>query len=357
MLGYLRNLYREHFSDPEVIILTVLLVVATVAVLLLGRMMAPVLASIVIAYLLEGMVGGLERRGIPRAISAFLVMLVFISGLFLVFYALLPLLYGQVMRLVMEEVPEMIARGEEFLTFLTEQAFISEDWIRDLIEKIRGAVEALGDWIFTLLTNMMVIVVYLVLVPFLVFFFLKDKKLILDWLTSYLPRNRSLAAEVWIETNRQISNFIQGKFWEILIVGGVTMGAFLFLKLEYAILLGVFVGMSVLIPYIGATVMTVPVAIVAYFQWGWGSEMVYVLIVYAIIQGLDANVLFPLLFSKVVNLHPVAIIVALLFFGSVWGFWGMFFAIPLATLVKAVLSAWPRVGSHVEGENDDFSPG
>ena len=66
------------------------------------------------------------------------------------------------------------------------------------------------------------------------------------------------------------------------------------------------------------------------------------------IQTLDGVLLVPLLFSEVVNLHPVAIIVAVLFFGGLWGFWGVFFAIPLATLVQAVLSAWPRVGRELK---------
>jgi putative permease len=68
----------------------------------------------------------------------------------------------------------------------------------------------------------------------------------------------------------------------------------------------------------------------------------YVLIAYTVIQTLDGVVLVPLLFSEAVNLHPVAIIVAILFFGGLWGFWGVFFAIPLATVVKAVIAAWPR---------------
>jgi len=63
--------------------------------------------------------------------------------------------------------------------------------------------------------------------------------------------------------------------------------------------------------------------------------------IYAFIQFLDGNLLVPLLFSEVVNLHPVAIIVAVVFFGSLWGVWGVFFAIPLATLVQAMLKAWP----------------
>jgi putative permease len=114
--------------------------------------------------------------------------------------------------------------------------------------------------------------------------------------------------------------------------------------------LSVLVGVSVLVPYIGATVVTLPVAVVAYFQWGWGTDFAVVLIVYGVIQALDGNVLVPLLFSEVVNLHPIAIIVSVLVFGGLWGFWGVFFAIPLATLVNAVLVAWPRISEPITEE-------
>jgi putative permease len=106
-------------------------------------------------------------------------------------------------------------------------------------------------------------------------------------------------------------------------------------------------GLSVMIPYVGATLVTFPVLGVAYVQWGGsqGDEFMYVIIAYSLIQAIDGVMLVPLLFSEAVNLHPIAIIVAILFFGGVWGFWGVFFAIPLATLVKAVLTAWPRLDS------------
>jgi len=81
--------------------------------------------------------------------------------------------------------------------------------------------------------------------------------------------------------------------------------------------------------------------LVAFYQYGTQSEFVYVVIAYLVVQALDGNVLVPLLFSEAVNLHPLAIIVAVLFFGGIWGFWGIFFAIPLATLVKAIINAWP----------------
>ena len=90
--------------------------------------------------------------------------------------------------------------------------------------------------------------------------------------------------------------------------------------------------------------MTVPVALVALFQWGLTPDFYWAVAAYLIIQALDGNLLAPLLFSEAVDLHPVAIIVAILFFGGIWGFWGVFFAIPLATVIQAILRVWPRAG-------------
>ena len=93
-------------------------------------------------------------------------------------------------------------------------------------------------------------------------------------------------------------------------------------------------------PYIGAAVVTIPVIFVGLAQWGVSPEFWYAMIAYGIVQALDGNLLVPLLFSEAVDLNPVYIIIAVLFFGGLWGFWGVFFAIPLAALVKAVLAAW-----------------
>ena len=97
----------------------------------------------------------------------------------------------------------------------------------------------------------------------------------------------------------------------------------------------------VLIPYIGAATVTIPVALVGFFQWGLGTDFTWLMITYFGLQFLDGNVLVPILFSDAVNIHAVAIIAAILVFGGLWGFWGVFFAIPLATLVKALINVWP----------------
>ena len=176
----------------------------------------------------------------------------------------------------------------------------------------------------------------------MVFFFLKDKELILSWLGDFLPDERRLVRKVWNDLDVKIASYVRGKFIEILVVWISTYIAFALMGLSYAMLLSLLVGLSVIVPYVGATVVTIPVALIAFSQWGWSSQFGYLLLIYAIIQFLDGNLLVPLLFSEVVNLHPIAIIVAVVFFGSLWGIWGVFFAIPLATLIQAIIKAWPE---------------
>ena len=165
---------------------------------------------------------------------------------------------------------------------------------------------------------------------------LKDRDKLLRFLSNLLPSRRPMMWKIWKEMNLQMANFVRGKAIEIVIVGLVSYVAFLFLGLNYAALLALLVGLSVIVPYVGALLVTIPVSMVAYLQWGWGGDLFLLLGVYAAIQALDGNVLVPLLFSEAVNLHPVSIILAVILFGGIWGFWGVFFSIPLATLIKEV---------------------
>ena len=91
----------------------------------------------------------------------------------------------------------------------------------------------------------------------------------------------------------------------------------------------------------GATVVLVPLFLAGFLQWGFSGELLQVMLAYLAIHLIDANILVPLIFSETVNLHPIAIITAILVFGGIWGVWGVFFAIPLATFIKAIIRAWP----------------
>ncbi|MFZ3206205.1 MAG: AI-2E family transporter [Pseudomonas sp.] len=355
MIKVLRDWMHRYFSDEQAVVLAVLLVLGFAAVLTLGGMLAPVLTGLVLAFLMQGLVNALERLRLPPIVAVSLVFLLFMSALGLFLLVLMPLLWRQLSTLF-NELPRMLGEWQALFLLLPERYpnLISDAQVLQLTEAISGEAGKFGQWALSFslssLPLLVSIMIYLVLVPILVFFFLKDREVIGAWFRGYLPRERTLITQVAQEMNQQIANYIRGKFIEIIICGVVTYIAFAALGLNYAALLALLVGLSVVVPYIGAVVVTVPVALIGLFQWGFGDQFLYLMVVYGVIQALDGNVLVPLLFSEAVNLHPVAIICAVLLFGGLWGFWGVFFAIPLATLFKAVLNAWPRRELALQGE-------
>lgn len=355
MLRLVRDWLNRYFSDPQTVILGMLLLAGFLVIMFLGNMLTPVFVSLVIAYLLDGMAMALQRIKVPRMVSVLLVFLLFMATLLIMVVGLLPMLSRQIGQLL-QELPSIIANGRKLLMLLPERYpdFVSQAQIKQVLDFIGGELNILGQRLLTLslasVRGLISILVYMILVPLMVFFFLKDKDKLLDWATQFLPRHRGLAIEVWREVNQQITNYVRGKIWEILIVWAVSFATFFIMGLQFTMLLSLFIGLSVLIPYIGATFMILPVALIAYYQWGWGADFSYALLAYTIIQALDGNLLVPLLLSGVVNLHPLAIIVAVLMFGGLWGIWGLFFAIPLATLVHAVIKAWFTQHRKVHGE-------
>ncbi len=422
MIQVIKKWFHRYFSDPQAVLLAILLLASFTVLMTMSQMLAPVLMSVAIAYLLEGLIQGLQRWRVPRSIAFFFVYSTFVALLCFIVVILLPLLTAQLNGLV-KNLPSYVEEGQKLLQALPDKypkliskeqvdealpeeepkpkeqvdeaqeepkpkeqvdealpdeepkpkeqvdealpeeepkpkeqvdeaqsedypKLISKKQIDDIIDLIRLKVKDISQTILSYslasIPIVITLVVYSVLVPLLVFFFLKDKEKIFKWLVGFLPKEHSVAQQIWLEMDAQIGNYIRGKVYEIFLVGTFTYFAFAYLGLNYAPLLAVLVGLSVIIPYVGAVVVTFPVIIVAYFQWGVGPDFLWAVGAYLVIQALDGNVLVPLLFSEAVNLHPVAIIVAVLVFGGFWGFWGVFFAIPLATLVKALLSAWPR---------------
>lgn len=353
MLDVIKDWYRRNFTDPQAVILVLLLLVAFGFIWLVGDIMAPVLVALVLAYLLEGVVGTLVRLGVNRTLGAVFVLVIFLAISFIVFFGLVPILSKQVTEVV-TALPDMIAKGQEQLLRLPElypDVFTIEQ-IEALISNVRAEVGQAGQQILSFsiarLRTFITIVIYAVLVPLMVFFVLKDKHQLMQWAGNFVPRRSELSFRVWKEVDQKIANYIRGKFVEISIVWVVTYIIFSLMGLNFSLLLSFMVGLSVLVPFVGALVATLPIAIIAFFQWGLTANFWWLLVIYQIIQLLDGNVLVPLLFSEMVNLHPLAIIVAVVFFGGVWGLWGVFFAIPLATLVQAVLNAWPKAKSDIE---------
>ncbi len=349
---------EEYLSDPEAILLMVLIFGGLAIILSFGNILMPVFVSIAIAIMLQCWVGLLVKYKCPLVIAYWVVYLVFLTFFVAAFVYLLPLLWRQCVNLS-GELPIIVQSTRTLLLEFVQNGhgLVSAEYVDSLITGMTEEAQNIAKQAISLsissIPGILTWIVYLILVPFLVFFFLKDQQGILGWFKGFLPEKRGLIRKVWYEMNEQMGNYVRGKITEIIIVSIATYLVFLYFDLRYPVLLAFLVGLSVVIPYVGVVVATIPVMLVGYLQWGFiggvYGQLALMLYAYAFVQLVDGGILVPLLFSEAVNLHPIAIVVAILFFGSIWGFWGVFFAIPLATLVKSVIYAWPskkEVGHH-----------
>jgi putative permease len=346
MLRIINDLYERYFSEEEALIFTILIIVCIMVMMTLGGVVAPLLWSLVISFILQGMVNSLVKLNLSYRFSVYLTYLIFLSFMLLIILVLLPFTWSRLV-LFIDELPYMMSQLRTFLLLLPQNypELFTEAQIQGWINSLQNALGQMGQGVLSYsvssITRLVTLLVYTILVPILVFFMLKDADKLLNWLENWLPEKRPIMAQIWQEMNGQLANYIRGKALEIVIVTISSYLVFTVLDLNYSVLLAFMTGFSVIVPYVGATVIVIPVFLAGLFQWGLSSDLYQVMIAYTILQMLDGNLLVPLIFSETVNLHPLAIITAILVFGGIWGFWGVFFAIPLATFLKAIIRAWP----------------
>lgn len=346
MLYVISRWLQRHLSDPQALLLLGFLLSVLALLLLAAGLVGPVLAALILAYLLDWPVMRLNRWRVPRFMAVLLVFLVFVSSLLVFLIGILPLLGEQSLKLL-QQLPSMLEQGRLLMRQLPAAypELISTARIDRLFlwmaNEFGNVSQQLLSYSLSSLPGLIHWALYLVLIPTLVFLLLKDKYLFLTQLQHWLPHDRRLLQQILSEMNRQMGNYVRGKIVEIFIVGAASYVLFSLTGLNFALLLAVLAGLSVLIPVIGALAVTVPVCLVAYFQWGWSAPFGYLLLGHSLIQLIDGYLLVPLVFAESVNLHPMAIILAIWTFGNLWGFWGVFFAIPLATLIKAIVHFWP----------------
>jgi len=347
VLEEINNLFRKIFSNEETLVFALLLTGAFLTLFFLGNILTPFLISIIFAYLLVGMQTRLEGYGLKSSIALFLTFSFFLLlGITLMIW-LGPLVYQQLQSLILE-VPKWVNAFMVFVQNVPEQYpdLVSSDQITAFLQTLSGQITAISqDFLKASIAgiqNTVSIAINLILLPILVFFFLFDRESIIAGCLSILPKKRAMLKKVWTEMDGQLSNYARGKAIEIVIVGLAAAIIFMYFDLQYIALLSVLVGFSVLIPFLGAFIVTLPVAAVGLLQFGLTFDFWLLIGAYLVLQILDGNLLVPLLFSDAVKLHPVIIMLAVFVFGSLFGFWGVFFAIPIATLIKAIWNSWPK---------------
>ncbi len=342
MRDFLNKFFNRFFSNEESIYFAILLVTSFGFIIYFGKVLLPVIISLVIAFLLNGLMRSLISFNLSRKI-AFSITLIVFFGFYLSLFMALPSLGAQINNLL-QNLPSIVASFQETLSNMND--YFSEEDLEVIFSNLSSQISillssALGQLAGTV-SLMFNAILYAIMIPLMVFFFLKDKEELLPLAASVLPKENDFMKTVFTEMNGQLFNYVTGKFIEMLIVATASYIVFALLGLPYAVLIAILVGLSVIIPIFGAILVTIPVVLIGLYEWGLTSNFYWLLGLYLLIQVLDGNVLVPILFSNRNNLHPVIIIIAVLFFGGIWGFWGLFFAIPLATFIKAIINSWPE---------------
>ena len=350
MIEVLRDWSKRYLGDEQVVWLLLFVTVSISLLVFIGNTLMPILASIIIAYLLQPLVNFFRRMSLSPTLSALIPSLMLVVVILLVLLVLLPQLWAQ-SRSLLVQIPQMFADLQSLLYKILNRFSVSVGsdltnlWADGLDAQVHDLAKILVSGSLATLISIAQITVYLVLVPLLVFFLLRDSKIFFSYVIRLLPRRASYDGflyKIWQEMDRQLAGYVRGKVTEIFLMSVATYIAFALFGLDYALLLSLLTGLSVIIPYVGAVVVTVPILVIAYLQWAFTEPFVWLMAIYLVLQIVDGNVLVPLLFSEAVSLHPLIIILSILIFGGLWGLWGVFFAIPLATLVKSIFNAWPR---------------
>ena len=345
---YVSNWYSRHLNQPEAVALLLFLFVVITVLYLLGEILLPFLIALVVAYLLEWPVAYLERYKVPRSLSIGIVFTLFITLLVLTIVGVVPVLKHQLSSLL-NSLPEMFAEGKKLLmSFQKDYPYlISESQYVDIVESLKGYGTASGTYLLSFslasISNILTIIFYLVLVPILVFLLIKDKNALAQQAHYFMPEESSLIYKVFEEVHIGLGNYIRGKFLEAIIVSISTAMVLMYFHLPYNTLLSVLVGLSVFFPFVGTIVCTVPIALVGVFHLGLGAEFVKMILAYTIVQVIDGQIVVPIILAEALNMRTIFIILAIILFGGLFGFWGVVFAIPLAILIRAIINLWPSI--------------
>lgn len=321
--------------------LTFVTLAAVVGLLYYGRpLLVPVAFALFLAFALRPFVSLLERAGLPRVLAILLILFLIIGGVVLLvinvtaqinqFFAELPRYQTRIRELLAETMSFVNKVRERMGSILPEEARgVREVKLTESqLDTTRAFVARLGSTLGTLL--------YAATIPFLTFFMLKDREKFGRVLAGMLTRNERLGeSDVTGAISRTMSAYVLGFSFVMLIMAAATTLALMVLRIDYYYVLGPIAGLAILLPYVGVILSTVPAVAVAFFQYD-GEKALLVFLVYSLLQFLEGNVLTPYIVGGKVKLFPLTVMIAFIFWGSIWGVAGAVLAVPLTSAIKVV---------------------
>jgi len=303
----------------------------------------PILLSLIVTFLLDPLVLFFERVQISRTASIFLVYFIILALLSLTLVLVGPPNWQSMFDALRADFPRYITRMLDYLNQLMSNLHEQFPYLEnyDISAKVRhGAQDFLGLVLLETPRSAMRIGSLFLLVPLFSFFFLRDSQRIMRNLISLTPnRYFEMALDIYDHVSWQLAHFIRGRIIEALFVGLVVWLGLSVTDIRYAPLLGAIAGITNLVPYIGPIVGMVPGLIIAMVDLGVGPQFWWIFCVYLLIGQiiLDNFILIPILISRVSNLHPLWVILAIVMGGKLYGILGMIIGVPIASIIKITL--------------------
>ncbi|HST05620.1 MAG TPA: AI-2E family transporter, partial [Chloroflexia bacterium] len=305
----------------------------------------PFILALVLAYLMLPLVD-LIARYVPRVVAILLVYAVFIGGVWALFSWLFPLIGSQVKDLS-SDIPTYQRQFEQWSSQAGEwynNLPLSPDVRQSIENSVRNSLGTLGTaaqsalvGAITAVSRAMGFIVGLFIIPFWLFYVLKDRDRGLNALNNMLPRAwRNDAWRILRITNGVLSQYIRGQLILALAVGLASTIGMLIVGAPFPVVLGVISGITEVVPVIGPILGAIPGLILAAFHpEGW-VMVLKVLVVYVIVQQLENNLLVPKIQGDSVKLHPALIMVALVVGSQVGGLFGLVVAVPVAAIMRDI---------------------
>lgn len=308
-------------------------------------LLTPLFIGLVISWLFKPLVNYLEAKKVRRGISILAIYIVVISFLYLLVAAIIPVLYEQVSELA-KALPGIFnslktsidgfidnldgIAGLDFNTAKNDIFVKIEEWATTLAQNLPNTLISLGS---SIISGVGTFIIGLIVGAFLLLRRKNENKSLIK----LLPKKYQYDTELLLtEINSIFRSFVNGTLVLSTLVFVLCVIGFTIADLKAAALFAFFCGITNIIPYIGPYIGAVPAAIVAFSQ-GTGIGIA-VLIVILIIQGLEGNLLQPIVMSRTMKLSPVTVIVSLLIFGYFWGVFGMILSSPIVATLKALFT-------------------
>lgn len=352
--------FREKILNNKFVVYTIIIFILSMTIFSLSKIgfilipisifiktiALPIILAGICFYLFNPLVDFLERKGVKRIISILVLYIVIIGALAIIISSVIPPLKNQVDRLI-DNIPELTHDVQHAVTNLSNNRYVeqglqsantdldklSKDTSTHLSKYVSGFSSGIVNFVGTITE----IILSVAVLPFILFYLLKDGKNLPNYIVKLLPnRSRSEAKFILADMNHALSAYIRGQIFVAICIGVLLFIGYLIIGLDYALLLAIIAMVTNVVPYLGPIIAIIPAIIIAFITSPF--MLVKLAIVWAVVQLLEGKVISPQIMGRSLDIHPITVIFVILTAGNLFGIIGIILAVPGYAVLKVIIT-------------------